>query len=77
MRIMEIHKVPWSVSGVENQNNAFRPLIPGTRYIEFNNFEDIQKINAKTAAVILETIQGGAGFITPKKNYLKQVKEKM
>ncbi len=65
-----------SVSGVENQNNAFRPLIPGTRYIEFNNFEDIQKINAKTAAVILETIQGGAGFITPKKNYLKQVKER-
>ncbi len=65
-----------SVSGVEEQNNAFRPLIPGTRYIEYNNFDDIQKINDKTAAVILETIQGGAGFITPKIDYLKQVKER-
>jgi acetylornithine/N-succinyldiaminopimelate aminotransferase len=65
-----------SVSGVEEQNNAFRPLIPGTRYIEYNNYDDIQKINDKTAAVILETIQGGAGFITPKNDYLKQVKER-
>ena len=65
-----------SVSGVEEQNNAFRPLIPGTRFIEYNDFDDIQRINSKTAAVILETIQGGAGFITPKSNYLKQVKER-
>ena len=65
-----------SVSGVEKQNQAFRPLIPGSRFIEFNNDSDINKITNKTAAVILETIQGGAGFIEPKNDYLKKVKER-
>jgi acetylornithine/N-succinyldiaminopimelate aminotransferase len=65
-----------SVSGVEKQNQAFRPLIPGTRFIEFNNEDHLTKITHKTAAVILETIQGGAGFITSKNNYLGKVKKR-
>ena len=64
-----------SVSGVEKQNSAFRPLVPGTRFIHYNSVSDLNKITKKTAAVILETIQGGAGFIVPKKGYLKKVKE--
>ena len=62
-----------SVCGNEEQNSAFRPLIPGVSFIEFNNEKDILKINHNTAGVILETIQGGAGFIEPKNNYLKKV----
>jgi len=65
-----------SVCGVEEQNSAFRPLLPNIKFIEFNNFNDIAKITTKTACVILETIQGGAGFILPKANYLKQIKER-
>lgn len=65
-----------SVSGVEKQNAAFRPLLPGIKFIEFNNELDIEKITNKTAAVILETIQGGAGFIEPKNNYLAKVKQR-
>ncbi|MEO9569861.1 MAG: aspartate aminotransferase family protein [Polaribacter sp.] len=65
-----------SVSGVEKQNSAFRPLIPGTKFIEFNNENELNKITTKTAAVILETIQGGAGFIEPKKEYLSKVKQR-
>ena len=65
-----------SVSGVERQNQAFRPLIPGTRFIGFNNKVDLNKITNKTAAVILETIQGGAGFIEPKNDYLTKVKQR-
>ena len=38
--------------------------------IEFNSEEDLNKITAKTAAVVLETIQGGAGFIIPESNYI-------
>ena len=60
-----------SVSGVEKQNSAFRPLIHVTKFIEFNNQEEINKITSKTAGVILETIQGGAGFIEPKNNYFQ------
>ena len=65
-----------SVSGVERQNQAFRPLIPGTRFISFNCEFCLQQITKKTAAVILETIQGGAGFIEPKNNYLQKVKKR-
>ena len=65
-----------SVSGVEKQNAAFRPLIPGIKFIEFNNEIDIFKITTKTAAVILETIQGGAGFIEPTNGYLSKVKKR-
>ncbi|MCI2228105.1 aspartate aminotransferase family protein [Polaribacter sp. MSW13] len=65
-----------SVSGVEKQNQVFRPLIPGIKFIEYNNQLEINKITTKTAAVILETIQGGAGFIEPKNGYLAKVKER-
>lgn len=65
-----------SVSGVESQNQAFRPLIPGTKFITFNCDFCLNKITTKTAAVILETIQGGAGFIEPRDNYLQKVAQK-
>jgi acetylornithine/N-succinyldiaminopimelate aminotransferase len=65
-----------SVSGVEKQNAAFRPLIPGSKFIAFNSDFDLQQITTKTAAVILETIQGGAGFIEPQKDYLSKVKKR-
>jgi acetylornithine/succinyldiaminopimelate/putrescine aminotransferase len=63
-----------SVCGVEEQNSSFRPLIPGVKFIQFNNHLELNKITTKTAAVILETIQGGAGFIEPHDNYLHKVK---
>ena len=65
-----------SVSGVEEQNQAFRPLIPGTKFIAFNCEFCLNKITKKTAAVILETIQGGAGFIEPRDYFLQKVKQK-
>ncbi|MHB1148445.1 MAG: aspartate aminotransferase family protein [Lutibacter sp.] len=65
-----------SVCGAEEQNSAFRPLVPGIKFITFNNLTDLKKITTNTAGVILETIQGGAGFIESQNNYLKKVKEK-
>ncbi len=65
-----------SLLGSESQKKAYRPLLPGISFIRFNAFEDLNKITFKTAAVILETIQGGAGFILPIKNYLIKVKER-
>ncbi|MDH7447033.1 aspartate aminotransferase family protein [Aquimarina sp. 2201CG14-23] len=65
-----------SVMGYEERKQAFRPLIPDISFITFNNKEDLQQITEKTAAVILETIQGGAGFIMPKDDYLKKVRER-
>ena len=65
-----------SVMDYPERKNPFMPLIPGIRFIRFNDFNDLSKITGKTAAVILETIQGGAGFIEPQNNYLQAVKKR-
>lgn len=65
-----------SLMDFEERKSVFRPLLPDIYHIEFNNEEDLEKITHKTACVILETIQGGAGFILPKNGYLKKVKDR-
>ena len=65
-----------SLMDYEERVKPFRPLVGDISFIEFNIEKDLEKITSKTAAVILETIQGGAGFIMPVNNYLKKVKEK-
>ena len=65
-----------SVMGYEERKAAFRPLIPDVRFINFNNESDLKKITEKTAGVLLETIQGGAGFIEPENNYLTKVRQR-
>jgi len=65
-----------SVTGQEFQKKAYRPLLPGVDFIAFNALEDLERIDDKTAAVILETIQGGAGFVVPNANYLKAVQQR-
>ncbi|WP_452228854.1 aspartate aminotransferase family protein [Lacinutrix sp. MEBiC02404] len=62
-----------SVMGFEERKQAFRPLLPDVSFITFNEVADLQLITTKTACVILETIQGGAGFIEPTNNYLQKV----
>ncbi|QYA27031.1 aspartate aminotransferase family protein [Gramella sp. MT6] len=63
-----------SLMDFEERVKPFRPLIGDISFIEFNNKKELSKITSRTAAVILETIQGGAGFIMPKNDYLKKVK---
>lgn len=63
-----------SVMGFEERKQAFRPLIPDVEFITFNNEVDLEKITTKTAGILLETIQGGAGFIQPQNDFLKKVR---
>lgn len=63
-----------SLMDFEERVKPFRPLIGDISFIEFNNEDDLSKITDRTAAVILETVQGGAGFIMPQNDYLKNVK---
>lgn len=65
-----------SVSGNETHKREFRPLLPMVSFIEFNNEEDFDKITEKTACVILETIQGAAGFLVPNNDYLIKLKRR-
>lgn len=65
-----------SVMGFEERKQVFRPLIPDVEFITFNNEADLKKITTKTAGILLETIQGGAGFIQPENDFLKKVRQR-
>ncbi|CAM3664932.1 aspartate aminotransferase family protein [Flavobacterium gelidilacus] len=65
-----------SVMGFEERKQIFRPLIPDVDFITFNNEADLEKITTKTAGILLETIQGGAGFIQPHNDFLKKVRQR-
>jgi acetylornithine/succinyldiaminopimelate/putrescine aminotransferase len=65
-----------SIMGNEEFKSAFRPLLPDTRQIRFNNTDDLKYITNKTAAVIVETIQGEAGAIVPQNDFLKHLRSR-
>ena len=65
-----------SLLGVEKQKEGYGPLLPEVEFITFNAFEELEKITTETAGVVLETIQGGGGFILPNADYLLAVKKR-
>ncbi len=65
-----------SIMGNEDFKNNFRPLLPQTRLIQYNNFEELQHITTNTAAIVIEAFQAEAGIILPEKGYIKAVREK-
>ena len=65
-----------SLMDYEERKQPFAPLIPDIKHITFNCDWCLNQITEKTAAVILETIQGGAGFIEPIDNYLQKVQQR-
>jgi acetylornithine/succinyldiaminopimelate/putrescine aminotransferase len=54
-----------SIIGSEEMKQAFRPLLPDVRSIEFNNQNHLQQITKRTACVIVEPIQAEGGIIVP------------
>jgi acetylornithine/succinyldiaminopimelate/putrescine aminotransferase len=62
--------------GNEEFKQAYRPLLPGINFIEFNFLPDLQKITTKTAAVFIETIQGEAGIRVPDESYMLALRQK-
>lgn len=58
----------------EEWKNAFRPLLPACRAIDFNNFDDLQQISEATACVLCEPVQGEAGVRPPAEGYLQALR---
>lgn len=65
-----------SVMNYKERKAPFLPLIPDVKFIDFNDESQLNQITERTAAVILESIQGGAGFIEPKNDYFKKVRQR-
>ncbi len=65
-----------SVMGDEFFKNSFRPLLPGIKILEFNNIKSLDQISGKTAAVIIEPIQGEAGVRAADENFMNELRKK-
>ncbi|MDR0364571.1 MAG: aspartate aminotransferase family protein [Bacteroidales bacterium] len=67
-----------SMSGLGSEclKRNFRPLIPGTTFLPYDNFDVIQLITEKHAAVIVEPVQGEGGMIVPQKGFLKALRDR-
>ncbi len=65
-----------SATGQEKFHKGFEPLLPGFRYVPFDDVSALEKnITRNTCAVMLEPIQGEGGVRVPSDDYLKKVRE--
>ena len=60
----------------EEWKQAFRPLLPDVQSIEFNDFEELKRITERTAAVLVEPVQGEAGVRPPVEGYLEALRRR-
>ena len=65
-----------SVTGNEHKKFRARPLLPDVKFIEFNTISDLSQITTKTAAVIIEPIQGDAGLRIPSQEFMTALRDK-
>ncbi|MBC7886613.1 MAG: aspartate aminotransferase family protein [Ferruginibacter sp.] len=65
-----------SILGDEYWRNAFRPLLPDTLLLNYNAFNDLEKITEKTACVIAETVQAEAGVLVPLNGWLTALRKR-
>jgi predicted acetylornithine/succinylornithine family transaminase len=64
-----------TLTGQPKYHKGFKPLPKGFKYVEFNNFTALKKaVTKKTAAIVIEPIQGEGGINVATKEYLKKVK---
>ncbi len=64
-----------SIMGSEEFKNAYRPLLPDTRILKYDDEQEFKHITSKTAAVIIEPIRGESGAMVPAINYLQNLRK--
>jgi acetylornithine aminotransferase len=65
-----------TATGQEKIQKGYEPLLPGFNYVAFNNLEELEgAVTDKTAAIMLELIQGEGGVHIADREYVKQVRD--
>ena len=65
-----------SITGQLAKQKPFKPLLSDVQFIDINSKSGVRKIKRKTAAVILESIQGEGGVTPCTNEFLKAVRAK-
>ena len=63
-----------SLMASEYWQQAFRPLLPGIKHLNYNSPEDLHQITTATACVVAETIQSEAGVLKPSPEWVKSLR---
>lgn len=65
-----------SATAQKKFHSGFDPLLPGFKYVPFNNISAVKKaVNKKTCAVLVEPVQGEGGVHVADKTYLKALRK--
>ena len=65
-----------SVTGNEHYQEAFRPLMGGVKFADFNDLDSVKaQITDQTCAIIMETVQGEGGIYPADITFLKEVRQ--
>lgn len=65
-----------SIMGGDRFKKGYYPLLPATRQIRYNSFDDLSYISTETACVVVEPVQAEAGIILPEKDFLFSLRQK-
>ena len=65
-----------SVMGGETFVGAYRPLLPDTRKLHYNCFDDLAQITERTACVLVEPVQGESGVRPPLPGFLDALRQR-
>lgn len=65
-----------TATGQDKYQKGFGPLLPGISYVDFNNFDELEKkVSYKTCGIIIEPIQGEGGIRPVDKEFLQKVRK--
>ena len=65
-----------SMGGSENHKKGFEPLLSGIKHAKYNDISSVENlISNKTAAIIIEPVQGEAGVYEADKIFLKSLRD--
>jgi len=65
-----------TATGQEKHQKGFMPLMPGFKYVPFNDINALKAaVNGQTAAIMIELIQGEGGINIATKEYVKAIRQ--
>ena len=64
-----------SLGGTEDSSQEFSPLVENIKHAEFNDIESVKNLmSEKTAAIIIEPVQGETGIVEAKREFLQEIR---
>lgn len=64
-----------SLNSEEYYKNAFRPLLPGVKFLTHNHIDELKQISEQTACVVIEVIRGESGYVPGERAFLQALRQ--